>query len=548
MAAFLLLVVAWSLAPTSAQEPNSPARISGRVVAAETGQPLRGAMVQLTGGSSQTTPVSTDLDGRFVLAERRIGRYALQVSKPGYVPSVFGRFADSVDYFEVLAGQKIDRGTIRLRVAAVISGRVQNELGEPVADASVTAWRVEFPQPGIRMWRQVQDTSTNDLGDFRLHGLMPGRYHVVASRSPLPPESFVRNAYGAVYVVASMGESAGLPHISEPIVVDTMRGGETSGTAITLAKTQYARVTGSVIDSDGRPASSASVMISPAHSEGLPGRRGAQVGARAGLFTFNSVPVGEYRLTASAFGITPRGAPLPESASLAITVHEDLDRLVLQTQTTPAQVQLASTGRVFIDGAPATATRIQVLSWPRDENAIAPEAPDVFSLQGGSSVTKADGQFAFGGVAGWVILQYAGSPALALKSVTAGGVDVTDGFDMKRASGTFEVHLTSQVSTISGVVKDAEGGAVAACDVVVYAADPASWKLPFSRRVVLVRADEKGEFRVTGLPGGQYLAAAPADLDRAMWADPDRLERWRAVATPLSITDGEKATIALKRN
>jgi hypothetical protein len=220
------------------------------VVAAETGQPLRGATVQLAGGSSQTAPVFTDLDGRFVLPERRIGRYALQVSKPGYVSSVFGRFA-ATDYFEVLAGQRINRGTIRMQVATVISGRVQDQIGEPVADASVIAWRVEFPQPGIRMWRQVQDTSTNDLGDFRLHGLMPGRYHVVASRSSRPPESIARNAYGTAYVSTALGESAELPHISEASVVETTRGGETSGTAITLAHTRYLRVSGSVIDSNG---------------------------------------------------------------------------------------------------------------------------------------------------------------------------------------------------------------------------------------------------------------------------------------------------------
>jgi protocatechuate 3,4-dioxygenase beta subunit len=537
------------VAPAIGQGANEPARITGRVLAAETGQPLRGAMVQLTGGSSQTPAVSTDLEGRFLLPERRIGRYALQVSKPGYAPSMFGRFADESDYFEVMAGQRIDRGTIRLQVAAVISGRVQNETGEPVADATVTAWRIEFPQPGVRMWRQIKDASTNDLGEFRLHGLMPGRYHVVASRLPLPPESLARNPYGSAFFAASMGQSTGLPHISEPIAVETMRGGETSGTAITLGHTRYARISGSMVDSTGQPAATGSVTIRPADSDGLPGRRGAQVFVRAGVFTFSSVPVGEYLLTAAMERFTTRGAPLQETASLAISVREDIIGLVLQTVPVPdvTRTQAATIGRVFIDGAPATTTRIQVMSWSRDENLIAPEAPDVLSLAGGAFPTKADGQFVLGGRESWVVLRHAGSPAFALKSVTAGGVDVTDGFDMKRAAGPFEVHLTSQVSAISGVVTDANGSAAAACDVVVFAADPGSWKLPFSRRVVLVRADEKGEFQVTGLPPGQYLAAAPADLDRAMWADPNRLERWRAVATPLSITDGEKTTIALKR-
>ena len=79
----LLFLVTFFLAPAIGQGANQPARITGRVVAAETGAPLRGAMVQLNGGTSQASPVSTDLEGRFELAERRIGVYALQVSKPG---------------------------------------------------------------------------------------------------------------------------------------------------------------------------------------------------------------------------------------------------------------------------------------------------------------------------------------------------------------------------------------------------------------------------------------------------------------------------------
>jgi hypothetical protein len=222
------------------------------------------------------------------------------------------------------------------------------------------------------------------------------------------------------------------------------------------------------------------------------------------VFTFSSVPVGKYRLTVSAVRFTTK-AILTESASLAISVHQDLEGLVLQTETEVTQARVAASGRVFLDGAPAPAARIQKMLWSRDENFIASESLDVLSFPGGASVTGPDGQFGFGGGDGWIVLRHAGSPNFALKNVTAGGVDVTDGFDMKRVASPFEVHLTSQVSKISGVVKEADGGAAAACDVVVFAADQASWKLPFSRRVALVRANEKGEFQVTGLPAGQVL-------------------------------------------
>jgi hypothetical protein len=60
-----------------------------------------------------------------------------------------------------------------------------------------------------------------------------------------------------------------------------------------------------------------------------------------------------------------------------------------------------------------------------------------------------------------------------------------------------------------------------------------------------VRTNDKGAFEVTGLPAGEYVAVAVPDLDRAMWADPVRLERLRPFATPFSVSDGATATIAL---
>ena len=129
----ILFLVALFVAPAMGQEPNQPARITGRVVAAETGAPLRGVVVELTGGSGQ--PVATDADGRFELSERRVGTYTLRASKAGYVSNVFGGEPDPADQFEVIAGQRIDRRTIRLHRASVISGRVMDESGEPIAEA-----------------------------------------------------------------------------------------------------------------------------------------------------------------------------------------------------------------------------------------------------------------------------------------------------------------------------------------------------------------------------------------------------------------------------
>ena len=55
---------------------------------------------------------------------------------------------------------------------------------------------------------------------------MPGRYHVAASKSALLPEQFLRSPDSGD-LPSQNGLSPGLPHISEAIAVETVRGGET---------------------------------------------------------------------------------------------------------------------------------------------------------------------------------------------------------------------------------------------------------------------------------------------------------------------------------
>ena len=72
-------------------EPKGTARIRGRVVAADTGAPLRRAQVRVTGNQSRLNRgVNTDAEGRFELTELPAGRYNIFVSRNGYVSLQFG--------------------------------------------------------------------------------------------------------------------------------------------------------------------------------------------------------------------------------------------------------------------------------------------------------------------------------------------------------------------------------------------------------------------------------------------------------------------------
>lgn len=545
----ILVLVALFVAPAIGQEPNQPARITGRVVAAETGDPLRGVMVELVGG----TPVSfvvTDVDGRFEFLEKRVGRYAVQATKAGYAPYLFGRTPDQGEMFDVLAGQRIDRGPIRLSQAAVISGRVHDDAGEPILAATVAAWRIEFPQPGIRWLQLIKEVQTDDRGEYRLHGLMPGQYQIAASRNP-PPTADGRTltleleARLAAERAGVVFPGPGLSTFSDVITAAATSGSDTAGMNLTVARPRYVRVSGTIVDSAGRPAMSGTVSLRPTHiGAGTSGRYYAQVGSQAGRFSFTNVPAGDYRLQA----IVPRPvtlkdqrvAMMSESVTMPVSARENISGLIVQA--TPPNM-LTVSGRVFVDGALADAPmRLRLLDVPTGAPPVAALIPDLGPPGQTINVDKTGKFSAFAG-AGIVLLRPAGP--MSLKSVTSDGVDVTDGFALTQAM-TVDVHLTSQVSVLEGIVKPSDGVITGNCDVVVFAAEPDAWTTPLGRRVVNVRCDDKGRFRVTGLPTGQYLAAVPADFDRRMWADPQRLERLRQFATPFTVTEGVLTEVRLE--
>jgi hypothetical protein len=83
-------------------------------------------------------------------------------------------------------------------------------------------------------------------------------------------------------------------------------------------------------------------------------------------------------------------------------------------------------------------------------------------------------------------------------------------------------------------------------EVVVFAADSAKWSYP-SRFVRTVTADEKGHFRIIGLPSSErYLAVAADYLDDDEHYDPEFLERMRSAAVEFSLSDLENRALDLK--
>ena len=136
-----------------------------------------------------------------------------------------------------------------------------------------------------------------------------------------------------------------------------------------------------------------------------------------------------------------------------------------------------------------------------------------------------------------------------LKSVLANGVDVTDtGIDFKpgETHTGIEVVLTSKVTWISGSLKVPTGAQVRDYTLVVFSDDPQRWTMPNSRYVLRAQPDEDGRFEISNLPEGGYYAAATDEILQEEWSDPDVLDRLKATATKVTLSEGTIKVLELK--
>ena len=65
--------------------------------------------------------------------------------------------------------------------SSVISGQIIDELADPVADVQVFAMRSSYFQGAAGWSRSVPPARTDDAGEYRLTGLSPGSYFVMAA-------------------------------------------------------------------------------------------------------------------------------------------------------------------------------------------------------------------------------------------------------------------------------------------------------------------------------------------------------------------------------
>lgn len=168
-----------SSTPTQGGKGNADERransIAGRVVN-DAGQPIMNAAIRasMMGKPGTYRLTITDDEGKFRLEDLSRGVYSVSPYAPGY--TAFYNFAEQRFY------RIGDTANFTLVKGGVITGTVTNSSGEPLVAVRVSAVRVrDLEGHTIRRLGPGAERRTDDRGVFRIYGLPPGVYVILAS-------------------------------------------------------------------------------------------------------------------------------------------------------------------------------------------------------------------------------------------------------------------------------------------------------------------------------------------------------------------------------
>jgi protocatechuate 3,4-dioxygenase beta subunit len=553
-------------------DQQGTARISGRVVAADTGAPLRGARVSVWGGDTQSgSETVTDADGRYAVGQLTAGAFYVNASHEGYLTTFHGRrrhrMMERGAAVRLAAGQSVEDVDLALPREGVIVVTLTDDLDRPLAGATVQIRQLQYRANGERRLTDVptghrrrggvptgtwRPDGTDDRGEFRATGLMPGDYVIRASVHT------IRRGDARVQGDAATGLSPtyypGTAHADDAKAV-TLGMSEERAVRFAMVAARLSRLTGAVTMSNGQPAAGMDLQLA---EDGGGMVYGAGTVAEDGTFAISGVPAGRYTLQIRQ-GARPRfedirrmqesGVPHArvrgEFVSIPLMVSgEDVTGLQIVTGR-----GTTITGHVVFEGAsprPST-SELRVFALP-------PRLAGGGWFVIGSSVydfppesgVGADGGFRIEGASGRVQLDLQ-APGWTVKSVTLDGRDVTDealdlaGIDT--VSGV-AITLTDRIASVAGHVRESSGQPVLDYVVVLLAGD-SSGTAATPRRAWTTHADDDGRFQISGVRPGRYLAAALDGFEWGRESAPEFQQQMRPLAIELTVGEGETVTLEL---
>jgi Carboxypeptidase regulatory-like domain len=536
-ALILILPLALLLAlSVCAQKNSKPPKedncsLSGIVVKMADSAPLRKAKLVLKSVDDRHRIVGavTNAEGHFALKDVEPGAYRLTVTRVGFVAAEYGqRKPDTPGAVLMLhAGQELKDLQFRLIPAGVISGKIYDDDGEPLPSVQVSAVRQVYSE-GKRSRASASFAATNDLGEYRLFGLAPGRYFVSCvyprwNRGDPEDETIdtQEEGYAKLYY-------PGTPDVAKAGPITIKAGEEVSSIDVLMRKVPVHQVRGNVYNQiTHKPGVGVVLILLPkANNHEWDYAGSSEVQKSDGSFAIPEVLPGSYTLISFWFD-----EEISHVNQQAIDVG-DADVEGLAVTVSPGT---NVSGHIVWEGRPAM---------EKDELTVTPQAVDVPAGMRGQSRVGRDNLFTLKGLGeGSYRAEVTGmSKDCYLKDMHYGEASVLkDGFTVTRGeAGSLEIVLSSRGARVEGTVMDSDGLPQAGLSVVLV---PELSQRENSQKYKTASTDQYGHFDLHGIAPGDYKLFSWVEVEVGAWEDPEFLRPFEEKGQRIVLQDGDHSTV-----
>ncbi len=517
-------------------KPEDKCTIEGSVQNAATGEAIKKVTVnlrQLNSRSMSAFVAATDASGHYKFENVDPGRYNLSADKTGFVQQQYGAKGPSRPgtMLTLTAGQNLKDAVFKLTPQGVVTGRVVDEDGDPVRGVILQSQTYRYSN-GKKQLMPSGMATTNDLGEYRIFGLAPGRYYVTAFHQSqqqqavvVDPKKNYEEGYGPVYYPNAASADAAAP-------VEITPGAQLRGIDLTLTKTRTVRLRGVVTTSATNKPVRANITLMGRESNGMSMNRSSGRGVdEKGNFEIRGVVPGSYFLVAQTYEDNKQSI-----AKVPIEVGtSNIDGLQIVVNP-PANV----TGRVAIENNAETNGATFNVS-------LQSRVPGPFG-GGGGAQTEKDGTFKIRNVTpDAYLLNVSGfRDNFYLKSVRLGDADVTEaGLDFTQGvpSGEITAILSPDGGQVDGTVQNDKSEPAAGVMVVLI---PSAEKRGNQRLYKITTTDSTGKFSLKGITPGEYELFAWEQVEMGAYQDPEFLKPFDSKGESVSIKEKSNETKQLK--